>query len=50
MCTQQLSVLHWIIHWYQKFTFHNKKSYICWLDATELSSSCETQVIMIEMV
>ena len=22
-CSQKLSVLHWIIHWYQKFTFHN---------------------------
>ena len=22
-CSQKLSVLHWIIHWYQKFTLHN---------------------------
>ena len=22
-CSQQLSVLHWIFHWCQKFTFHN---------------------------
>ena len=23
MCTQQLSILHRIMHWYQKFAFHN---------------------------
>ena len=23
MCSQQLSVVHWIIHWFQKLTFHN---------------------------
>ena len=31
--SQQLSVLHWIIHWYQKSTFHNvfcfKKLHTC---------------------
>ena len=27
MCSQQLSVLHWIIHWYQKITFHNVFSF-----------------------
>ena len=27
VCTQQLSVLHWIIHWYQKFTFRNAFSF-----------------------
>ena len=41
----------WIIHWHQKFTFHNVfsfqrlftcKSHICWLDAIRLSSFCET--------
>ena len=41
-----------IIHWYQKFTFHNifsfqklfacKKGYICWLDAIRMGSACET--------
>ena len=28
MCSQQLSLLHkWIIHWYQKFSFHNVFSF-----------------------
>ena len=27
MCSQRLSVLHWVIHWYQKFTFHNVSSF-----------------------
>ena len=63
MCSQQLLLLHWmikwIIHWYQKFTFHNvfsfqklfacKKWYIYWLDAIRLVSSCETQILLIEM-
>ena len=49
----------WIIHWHQKFTFHNVfsvqilftcKSHICWLDAIRLGSFCETQIIKTEMV
>ena len=45
--------MKWIIHWYQKFTFHNIfsfqrlftcKSYICWVDATRWGSSCETDI------
>ena len=27
MCSRQLSVLHWIIHWYQKIIFHNVFSF-----------------------
>ena len=27
MWSQQIPVLHWIIHWYQKFTFHNVFSF-----------------------
>ena len=27
MCSQQLSALHWIIHWYQKFSYHNVFSF-----------------------
>ena len=59
LCSQQLSVLHWLIHWYQKITFHNVFSFrklltctkcICSLDAIILSSSCETQIILIEIV
>ena len=38
----------------QKFTFpkifHLWKSYICWLDALRLGSSCETQIILIELI
>ena len=34
MGSQQLSVLHWITHWYPKFTFHNLFSFqrlvTCW--------------------
>ena len=26
-CSRQLSVLHWIIHWYQKIIFHNVFSF-----------------------
>ena len=53
------SLLHWIIHWYQKFTFDNVfsflklftyKSHVFWLDAVRLDSSCETQIILIEMM
>ena len=51
----------WIIHWYQQFTLHNVFSvqkwftcwsHICWLDAIyiRLGSSCETQIILTEMV
>ena len=29
---------------------HLQKSYICWLDSTQLGSSCETQRILIELV
>ena len=65
MCSQQLPLLHymikWIIHWYQKFTFHNVFSfqklftcksciYICWLDAIRLGSFSETQIMLTEMV
>ena len=49
-----------IICWYQKIYFlqclcflkitHLWKSCICWLDSIRLSSSCETQRILIEMV
>ena len=46
-----LSYSAWIIHWYQKFTFHNVfsfqklftcKSCICWLDTIRLGSFCKT--------
>ena len=62
MCSTVICLyyIEWIIHWYQKFTFHNVfsvqklftgKSHICWLDAIILGSSCETQIlILIEMV
>ena len=52
-------MIKWIIQWYQKFTFHNVFSFqkvftckllICWLDAIRLGSSCETQIILVEMV
>ena len=52
-------MIKWIIQWYQKFTFHNVFSFqkvftckllICWLDAMRLASSCETQIIPVEMV
>ena len=52
-------MINWIIQWYQKFTFHNVfpfqkvfncKLFICWLDAKRLVPSCETQIILIEMV
>ena len=54
-----LYFIEWIIQWYQKFTFHNFyfvqelftcKSHICWLDAITIRSSCETQIILIQMV
>ena len=46
----------WIIHCYRKFSFHNVfsvqkfftcQSYLWWLDAIRLGSSCETQIIII---
>ena len=27
MCSQKLFLWHWIIHWYQKITFHNVSSF-----------------------
>ena len=54
-----LYYIEWIIHWDQKFTFHNVfsvqklficKSHICWLDAIKLGSSCDTQIIPIDLV
>ena len=53
MCSQQLSLLHWMTHsliskiylpqciFFSK-TIHLHKSYICWVDAIGLRSSSET--------
>ena len=60
MCAHSscLNYIEWIIHWYQKFTFHNVfsfqklftcKSHVIWLDAIRLGSSWETQIILIEV-
>ena len=61
MCSQQLSLLHWMnnsliskIYFPQCLFFskiiHLLKSYISWLDAVRLRYSCKTQIILIEMV
>ena len=51
-----LFYIEWIIQWYQKFTIHNVFSFHnvftrkVILDDIRLGSSCETQIILIEMV
>ena len=42
-----LYYIEWIIHWYQKFTFHNVSSFQMLI---RLGSFCETQTILIKMV
>ena len=59
MCSQQLFVLHWMnnsliskICFPQCFCFLKvtSRSHMCWLDSIKVSSSHETQTVLMEMV